>query len=178
MHSGPYLVLLRDRGQTLRFYKADRVRVSVDLIRELLTEELWRETPIWNSNFAPGGKRYIFISTALELRTYALTCLLREFVLEYYAIAMMHIFNLINRVPRFLLMIASGGVASIVMRILHRPQPKDANKKKQPQSGATPKKDAQSEAGTTVSGTTAVASSTTTATSSPKKSKQRKAGKK
>ncbi|KAM5534813.1 hypothetical protein V8D89_011529 [Ganoderma adspersum] len=156
--TGPYLVLLRDRGQTLRFYKADRVRVSVDLIRELLTEELWRETPIWNSNFAPGGKR--------------------EFVLEYYAIVMMHIFNVINRVPRFLLMIASGGVASIVMRILHRPQPKDANKKKQPQPGATPKKEAQSEAGTTVSGTTAVASSTTTATSSPKKSKQRKAGKK
>lgn len=64
MHSGPYLVLLRDRGQTLRFYKADRVRVSVDLIRELLTEELWRETPIWNSNFAPGGNRYAFDRSA------------------------------------------------------------------------------------------------------------------
>ena len=98
-------------------------------------------------------------------------------MLEYYALAMMHVFNVINRVPRFLLMIASGGIASIVMRLLHRPPPKDANKK-QPQPGATPKKDAQSEAGTTVSGTTAVASSTTPATSSPKKSKQRKAGKK
>ncbi|PIL37411.1 hypothetical protein GSI_01105 [Ganoderma sinense ZZ0214-1] len=156
--TGPYLVILRDRGQTLRFYKADRVRVSADLIRELLTEELWRETPVWNSNFAPGGKR--------------------EFMLEYYALAMMHVFNVLNRIPRFLLMIASGGVASIVMRFLHKPQPQDANKKKQPQPTATPKKDAQSDAKTTVSGTTAVASSTATATSSPKKSKQRKAGKK
>ncbi len=53
-------MLLKDRGQTLRFYKADRVRVSADLIRELLTEELWRETPTWDSNFGPGGKRYAF----------------------------------------------------------------------------------------------------------------------
>ncbi len=96
-------------------------------------------------------------------------------MLEYYALAMMHIFNIISRVPRFLLMIASGGLASIVMRLLHKSQPQDANKKKQVQPGATPK-DAQSDANTTVSGTTAVASST--ATSTPKKSKQRKAGKK
>lgn len=107
-----------------------------------------------------------------------LTELLREFVLEYYALAMMHIFNVLNRIPRFLLMIASGGVASIVMRFLHKPQPQDANKKQeQPQPGSTSKKIAQSEAGTTTaSGTTAVASST--ATSSPKKGKQRKTGKK
>ncbi|KAI1796105.1 hypothetical protein LXA43DRAFT_653292 [Ganoderma leucocontextum] len=154
--TGPYLVLLRDRGQTLRFYKADRVRVSADLIRELLTEELWRETPIWDSNFAPGRKR--------------------EFVLEYYALAMTHIFNVLNRIPRFLLMIVSGGVASIVMRFLHKPQPQGTNKQQQPQPESTSKKVVQSDAGTTVSGITAVASST--ATSSPKKSKQRKTGKK
>ena len=62
---GPYLVVLKDRGQTLRFYKADRVRISKELIRELLTEELWRETPPWKSNFAPGGKRYVPIPPSL-----------------------------------------------------------------------------------------------------------------
>ena len=56
---GPYLIVLTDRGQTLRFYKADRVRVTPELLRELLTEELWRNTAPWKTNFAPGGKRYI-----------------------------------------------------------------------------------------------------------------------
>ncbi|KAJ2991139.1 hypothetical protein NUW54_g8276 [Trametes sanguinea] len=37
--TGPYLLIATDRGQTLRFYKADRVRVSSDLIRELLVED-------------------------------------------------------------------------------------------------------------------------------------------
>ncbi|TBU33048.1 hypothetical protein BD311DRAFT_473959 [Dichomitus squalens] len=152
--TGPYLIVLKDRGQTLRFYKADRVRISKELIRELLTEELWRETPVWNSNFAPGGKR--------------------EFVLHYYGIALMYTFDVINRVPRFVLMIASGGIASIVMRFLHKSTPQDARPKP---SEAVPKKTADTDAGTTVSGgTTAVASST--ATSSPKKGKQRKNGKK
>ena len=57
--SGPYLVHIMDRGQTLRFYRADRVRVTADVIRELLTEDIWRNTQPWKSAFAPGGKRYV-----------------------------------------------------------------------------------------------------------------------
>ena len=95
--------------------------------------------------------------------------------MHYYAYALQRIFQIVDRTPRIVLMIASGAVASLVMRLLHKPQPQD---KKQKEPAATPKKDAPSDAKTTVSGTTAVASSTGTATSSPKKSKQRKAGKK
>lgn len=53
------MVHIMDRGQTLRFYRADRVRVTGDILRELLTEEVWRNTEPWSSNFAPGGNRYV-----------------------------------------------------------------------------------------------------------------------
>ncbi|OBZ70492.1 hypothetical protein A0H81_09661 [Grifola frondosa] len=96
----PYLVILTDRGQTLRFYKASHVRLNADLIREFLKEEGWRNTPPWKTAFAPGGKR--------------------EFVLHYYALVLKAIYDVVVRVPRWLLMILSGGLASVVMRLIHR----------------------------------------------------------
>ena len=41
----------------MRFYKATGIRLTPELIRELLTEEIWRDSQPWTSNFAPGGKR-------------------------------------------------------------------------------------------------------------------------
>ncbi|KAI0375945.1 hypothetical protein BV20DRAFT_960014 [Pilatotrama ljubarskyi] len=150
--SGPYLVVLTDRGQTLRFYKADRVRITPELLRELLVEELWRNTPPWKTNFAPGGKR--------------------EWILHYYALATTRMFNFVNRFPRWVLMIASGMIASVVMRILHRdPKPKVQPVTK-PAEKETPK---AVEAGSTTGSSTANA-----ATTSPSKgkNKQRKNAKK
>ncbi|KAI0353134.1 hypothetical protein OH77DRAFT_1459171 [Trametes cingulata] len=156
--SGPYLVVLTDRGQTLRFYKADRVRVTPELLRELLTEELWRNTPPWKTNFAPGGKR--------------------EWILHYYAVAMTRMYNFVNRFPRWVLMIASGMVASVVMRILHRnpnPAPKPAATEESSKAVVAKKSE--------VGSSTAVASTTSTtaatgASPSKGKNKQRKNAKK
>ncbi|KAI9064816.1 hypothetical protein FKP32DRAFT_1591048 [Trametes sanguinea] len=154
--TGPYLLVATDRGQTLRFYKADRVRVSSDLIRELLVEELWRNTAPWKTNFAPGGKR--------------------EWVLHYYALAMKRTFDFVNRFPRWVLMIASGGIASVVMRLLHRnpgaeaaPAPAPAPAEKEATVKST-----KSETVVSQGSSTAVASAPAT---SPSKSK-RKGGKK
>ncbi|KAH9855055.1 hypothetical protein C2E23DRAFT_725470 [Lenzites betulinus] len=124
--SGPYLVLLKDRGQSLRFYKADR--------------EIWRNTATWSSNFAPGGKR--------------------EWILHYYAFGLMRVFNFVNRFPRWVLMIASGMIASLVMRLLHRNEKPAAETK-------------PVEAESVVS-ETVVATSTATASPSKSKGKQRK----
>lgn len=48
--------MLTDRGQTMRFYKANTVRLDPDLIHQFLKEEGWREGEPWISPFAPGGQ--------------------------------------------------------------------------------------------------------------------------
>jgi hypothetical protein len=55
--SAPLVVILTDRGQTLRFYKPAGLRLQVELIREFLLTKYWETTPPWDSSFAPGGSR-------------------------------------------------------------------------------------------------------------------------
>ncbi|KAI0722377.1 hypothetical protein C8T65DRAFT_799380 [Cerioporus squamosus] len=153
--TGPYIVIITDRGQALRFYKASGIRLTPELIRELLTEEIWRDSQPWNSNFAPGGKR--------------------EWLLHYYALGLKKVFDFISRVPRFVLMIGSGAVASFVMRLLHRAPSETPATAPAP---AAPSADSKSETGTVVSSSSVPASSTTATSSPSKKAKQRKAGKK
>ncbi|OJT08194.1 hypothetical protein TRAPUB_907 [Trametes pubescens] len=95
--SGPYLVVATDRGQTLRFFKADRARVTPEMLRELLTGELWRYNQPWKTDFAPGGSR--------------------EWILHYCALGLMHTSNFANRFPRWALLVGSGTLAILAMRV-------------------------------------------------------------
>ena len=54
----PYLVVLKDRGQTLRFYRPQHLRLSDGAMRAFLEQEAWEATPPWSSPYAPGGSRY------------------------------------------------------------------------------------------------------------------------
>ncbi|KAL6309775.1 hypothetical protein BKA93DRAFT_719911, partial [Sparassis latifolia] len=96
----PYIVVLTDRGQTLRFYKANTVRLDPDTIREFLKEEGWRESEPWTSSFSPGGSR--------------------EFVMHYFALCMKKIYDVVVRVPKWVLMVISGVVANFVMKWFHQ----------------------------------------------------------
>ncbi|KAH9899566.1 hypothetical protein C8Q73DRAFT_753948 [Cubamyces lactineus] len=155
--TGPYLIVLQDRGQTLRFYKADRVRVTPELLRELLTEELWRNTEPWKTNFAPGGKR--------------------EWVMHYYALGLKRVFDFVNRFPRWMLMIASGAVASVVMRLLHSNPAAEVPPQLQPEPTDDQKTVVSQGSATAVASTATVAGASTNA--SPSKAKrQRKNAKK
>lgn len=53
----PYLVILSDRGQSLRFYPAHQLRLRDGALRDFLLEEGWKTTPVWQSRYAPGGDR-------------------------------------------------------------------------------------------------------------------------
>jgi hypothetical protein len=53
------IVLLKDRGQTLRFWRATQIRLRPEALREFLKEETWQHTAPWSSAFAPGGKRCV-----------------------------------------------------------------------------------------------------------------------
>ncbi|KAJ3555875.1 hypothetical protein NM688_g2336 [Phlebia brevispora] len=110
---GPWLVVLRDRGQSLRFYNARQVRLNSTIMRNFLKEEGWKNTEPWTSMFAPGGKR--------------------EFVLHYFALGMKYSYDTIVRVPKFILMIITGALGSLILRLLHSQPSKPAESKpKQP----------------------------------------------
>jgi len=53
----PYLVLLSDRGKTLRFYRHYQLRFREDMLREFLKKKEYLLTPAWSSEYSPGGER-------------------------------------------------------------------------------------------------------------------------
>ena len=53
----PFLVVAKDRGQTLRFYRPQQLRMQGEVLREFLKQDAWKQTPPWRSAFGPGGSR-------------------------------------------------------------------------------------------------------------------------
>ncbi|PAV21035.1 hypothetical protein PNOK_0366200 [Pyrrhoderma noxium] len=95
----PFLVVLKDRGQTLRFYRPGQIRLQGEVLHEFLKREAWEQTPPWRSAFGPGGDR--------------------EFVLDYLAIALTKIYDRVVVIPRWLLLLVTGSLASIIVNFLH-----------------------------------------------------------
>ncbi len=123
---GPWLVVARDRGQSLRFYKSTQSRVNSTIIRNFLKEEIWRESEPWNSGFAPGGNRQVSLYLLKHVET--TDSVYREFIIHYFALGMKKMYDTIVRIPRFLLMVITGALGSLVMKLMHRPPPETANK--------------------------------------------------
>jgi hypothetical protein len=55
----PYLVVLKDRGQALRFYRPYQIRLRDDALREFLKVDGWKVSNPWSTAYAPGGDRYV-----------------------------------------------------------------------------------------------------------------------
>lgn len=104
-----------DSGETLRFYMADRARATPELLRKLLTGELWPYTQPLETDFAPGGSRYV-ASASLAFHDLSLTSACRECNLHYCAIGRMHTSNFVNRLPRWTLPVGPNAVAILAMR--------------------------------------------------------------
>ncbi|TFK43896.1 hypothetical protein BDQ12DRAFT_623119 [Crucibulum laeve] len=97
----PYLVILRDRGQSLRFYKPQQLRLREEALREFLKTDGWSITDPWSGLYAPGGDS-------------------REYLLEHLATALTKIYNVTVLIPRWLFFVLSGSVASFMINLLHR----------------------------------------------------------
>ncbi|KAG6891310.1 hypothetical protein C0992_009191 [Termitomyces sp. T32_za158] len=102
----PYLVILKDRGRTLRFYRPGNLRLGAEALRGFLQNEGWMLTPPWSSVWAPGGNR--------------------EWILDYLAFILTKVYNVMILLPRWLLFIISGSIASVILNILHKPLPTPA----------------------------------------------------
>ncbi|EGO02129.1 hypothetical protein SERLA73DRAFT_177903 [Serpula lacrymans var. lacrymans S7.3] len=98
--SAPFLVVLKDRGQTLRFYKAGQIRLTDEILHAFLKEEGWKQKDPWKSAYGPGGER--------------------EYILDYLAIVFTKVYNVVVIVPKWLLYIVTGGLASLIVNWLHR----------------------------------------------------------
>ncbi|GLB34161.1 hypothetical protein LshimejAT787_0110450 [Lyophyllum shimeji] len=97
----PYLVVLKDRGQTLRFYRPQQLRMKEAALRSFLQNEDWKVTPPWSSAYSPGGDR--------------------EYLMHYFALVLTKLYNTAILIPRWLLFIISGSIASVLLNFLHKP---------------------------------------------------------
>src|ERR1700731_1459010 len=110
-YRAPYVVVVKDRGQTLRFYKASHLRIKADLIRQFLKEEGWKDTPPWSTMYSPGGSRYVASRMHMILSS-AIDYMRREWWMEYFAVALAATYNTIIVIPSFVLLLLSGVVAT------------------------------------------------------------------
>ncbi|PPQ79473.1 hypothetical protein CVT25_002609 [Psilocybe cyanescens] len=102
----PYLVVLKDRGQSLRFYRPYQIRLRADALREFLQVDGWKYSQPWSSSFAPGGKY--------------------EFVMEFMSVWFTKVYNYAVRIPKFLMVMISGGIGSLIIGLLHKPSARKA----------------------------------------------------
>jgi hypothetical protein len=104
--SAPTLVVLKDRGKTLRFYRGGQLRLSDEMLYQFLKDETWKHKEPWRSAYSPGGDR--------------------EWVLDYLALVMSTIYGYIVRVPKWLMYLISGGAATFIINLMHKPSAKAA----------------------------------------------------
>ncbi|KAF5388042.1 hypothetical protein D9615_000708 [Tricholomella constricta] len=150
--NAPFLVILRNRGQTLRFYRPHQMRLKESAMRSFLEHEDWKVTPPWSSIYAPGGDR--------------------EYIMDFLAVVLTKIYDTAILVPRWLLFVISGSIASFLINFLHKPaaaRPAQAQRPQQQQQQ-------QSDPGkATPAPSTQVESSATASPSKPPVTKRKKA---
>jgi hypothetical protein len=98
----PVYVVSHNRGRTLRFYQPGQIRASPEILHRFLKEEGWKETEPWSGPFAPGG---VFESTIDSVSVYGTL-----------------FYNYLNLVPKWMLLVLSGALASVIVNFFHRKQ--------------------------------------------------------
>ncbi|KAF9782229.1 hypothetical protein BJ322DRAFT_204669 [Thelephora terrestris] len=96
----PRLVVLTDRGRTLRFLGPNEVRLDVDAMRSWLKDKTYLDHPTWNTSFAPGGSN--------------------EWMLDYFAQVLSFVYGQTTRVPRIVLIVGTGAIGTFLVQFLHK----------------------------------------------------------
>jgi hypothetical protein len=135
LFSAPYLVVLKDRGRTLRFYRPQNLRLNADALRTFLERDEYVMTPPWISPYAPGGPKYVSFFSVRTTANTLITSIFSEWMLDYLALVLTKVYNVVVIIPRWLLYLSSGGIASLLIGFLHR-----NSAKAPPAATAAPKK--------------------------------------
>lgn len=117
----PYLVVITDRGNSLRFYRPYQLHLRDHALREFLLNEGWKKTPAWKSRYAPGGDRYTHFAMWCSFVSDAFSS---EWIMHVFATYIRKLYDITILVPRWILFIITGGIGSILINFLHRPSKK------------------------------------------------------
>ncbi|KAH8834664.1 hypothetical protein DL96DRAFT_1667062 [Flagelloscypha sp. PMI_526] len=112
MWRAPAIVILQDRGLTLRFYQANQIRLRDNAFRDFMLQEVWKMHAPWISSFAPGGER--------------------EWIMHNFALFMKLVYDQSSKLPKWVLMIISGAVGSLLLGFLHKSPSATATPSPQP----------------------------------------------
>jgi len=108
----PVLVIAKDRGRELRFFKVGALREmrEPEELREFLVNNEWDQTPPWTSPWSPRGSRAQLMAKYAKVSTI--------------------IFSWLNVMPRWLLLLITGSVASTLISFMHAGEEDRAAKEK------------------------------------------------
>jgi len=95
----PILIVAHDRGRVLRFFRHNEIRLSAENLHKFLSLGAWTEVPAWDGPFAPGG----------DLEKYV----------EIFATWQAKIYNVISRIPKWVFLVASGSIGSLIIQAMH-----------------------------------------------------------
>lgn len=114
------MIVAREHGKELRFISPSQISLEPSNIHKFLKLKGWSEIPVWDGPFAPGG----------DLEKYV----------KIYADWSTKIYTIVSKVPKWLFLVASGSIASLVIQFMHgkekeKPEEKKADKVT---GGATP----------------------------------------
>jgi len=104
--NAPLFIVAKDRGKTLRFVQPQQSGGRSSILRKFLKEETWAHVPPWTGAWAPGGSR--------------------EKILDKFAVFQEKLYFYMSKIPRWMYLLLSGGVGSIVLQLLHRKPQKPA----------------------------------------------------
>lgn len=113
-------VVAKDRGRTLRFFHPQQIGAKAPIIRTFLEEKSWwREQP-WTGPWAPGGSRFVVLLILCNLNW---IYLISEDLLDKYAVVLEFIYFYMSKVPRWMYIILSGGLGSVLLNLFHQKKP-------------------------------------------------------
>lgn len=99
------LIVVKDRGKTLRFFLPQHIGGKAESLRRFLLTDTWKQVDPWKSAWAPGGSR--------------------EELLHKFALLQETTYSYLSRVPRWLFLIITGGIGSVMLNLFHsKPKPK------------------------------------------------------
>lgn len=96
----PIMVVARDQGRELRFMYPSNLVMQPESIHQFLKLGRWTDIPIWTGPFAPGGSL--------------------EGVVKMYANIATPLYAMANRIPKWIFLLASGSVASLLIQLMHK----------------------------------------------------------
>ncbi|KAJ9103997.1 hypothetical protein QFC21_002460 [Naganishia friedmannii] len=110
----PMLVFATKRATELRFVNSRQMAANGTIIHRFLKEEMWRNLPVWQSRYGPGGDRAWMPTVYIKVN-------------KLWS-------RLTDRIPSWLLVIISGMITQSMLSLMHRGNAnknvKDANTEK------------------------------------------------